>query len=123
LLHDDREVIYVGRAIDQPLAKRLYQHTYDRLNGRWNRFSWFGVSSVNEDGTLVPPSAFEVEPADLIAAFEALLIEGLEPRQNRKRGADFRAVEYIQVRDPQIWQRQMTELVQRFAAMANEDNR
>jgi hypothetical protein len=121
LLHDDREVVYVGRAIDQPLGKRLHQHTFDRLNGRWNRFSWFGLSSVTEDGTLVPPFAIMAQPAVLIAAFEALLIEGLEPRQNRKRGDDFRAVEYIQVKDPQIRQKQMSELVKRFEAMASNE--
>jgi hypothetical protein len=33
---------------------------------------------------------------------EALLIEGLEPPQNRKRGDDFRAKEFIQAEDPRI---------------------
>lgn len=38
-LHDNQGVVYVGRAIDQPIGKRLQQHTVDRLNGRWDRFS------------------------------------------------------------------------------------
>jgi hypothetical protein len=42
---------YVGRVTDQLLGRRLYQHTVDRLNGRWNRFSWFGVYLVNPDAT------------------------------------------------------------------------
>jgi hypothetical protein len=33
---------------------------------------------------------------------EALLIEALEPRQNRKRGDSFKAVEYLQIEDPRI---------------------
>jgi hypothetical protein len=33
---------------------------------------------------------------------EAILIEALEPRQNRKRGDDLAAVEYIQKVDPEI---------------------
>jgi hypothetical protein len=33
---------------------------------------------------------------------EAVLIEGLEPRQNRKRGDDFQAVEFLQAEDPQL---------------------
>jgi hypothetical protein len=38
----------------------------------------------------------------LIPALEAILIEALEPRQNRKRGDDLAAVEYIQKGDPEI---------------------
>jgi hypothetical protein len=33
---------------------------------------------------------------------EALLIEGLEPPQNRRRGDDFRAVEYLQAEDREL---------------------
>jgi hypothetical protein len=33
---------------------------------------------------------------------EALLIEGLEPPQNRKRGDDFSAVEYLQAENPKL---------------------
>ena len=32
-----------------------------------------------------------------VGTMEALLIEGLEPRQNRKREDGFNAIEYIQV--------------------------
>lgn len=46
LLHDGSKVVYVGRTTDQPLGVRLKQHTSDRLNGRWDRFSWFGVFLV-----------------------------------------------------------------------------
>lgn len=33
---------------------------------------------------------------------EALLIEGLEPPQNRRRGDDFDGVEYLQAEDQRI---------------------
>ncbi|HEX8339918.1 MAG TPA: hypothetical protein VF624_03320, partial [Tepidisphaeraceae bacterium] len=49
-------------------------------------------------GTL--PANFDA--AKLIPALEAILIESLEPRQNRKRGDDLAAVEYIQRVDPEI---------------------
>jgi len=102
LLHHDRSVVYVGRTTDQPLGRRLAQHTADRLDGRWDRFSWFGVYSVDENGSLqtVDEPSFTLE--SLIVTMEALLIEGLEPPQNRKRGDDFRAIEYLQVEDPAI---------------------
>lgn len=105
LLHDVREVIYVGRTTSGALGKRLSDHTKDKLRSRWNRFSWFGFRPVGEDGKLGSkidefPSAFRME--NLIALVEAILIESLEPRQNKKAGDDFRATEYRQVRDPVI---------------------
>jgi len=101
LLYDGREVIYVGRTTDRPLGKRLYEHTIDRMSARWDRFSWFGLLPVSDSGTLGPlPDTFDA--AKLIPALEAILIEALEPRQNRKRGDDLAAVEYIQKVDPEI---------------------
>lgn len=102
LLHDGRSVTYVGRTTDQPLGIRLRQHTKDRLNGRWDRFSWFGIYPVMATGVLDlrHPGKFTV--GNLIATMEALLIEGLEPPQNRRGGDDFRAIEFLQVSDPEI---------------------
>lgn len=103
LLHDGRSVIYVGRTTDQPLGIRLRQHTIDRLNGRWDRFSWFGIYPVDEiSGVLKTEAVPQFDLPMLIATMEALLIEGLEPPQNRKRGDDFRAVEFLQVQDPDL---------------------
>ena len=39
----------------------------------------------------------QLSAESLIGTMEALLIEGLEPRQNRKREAGFNAIEYLQV--------------------------
>lgn len=104
LLYDGREVIYVGRATERPLGRRLYEHTLDRLSSRWDRFSWFGVLPVSDDGKLgAMPESFV--GSTIIPALEALLIEALEPRQNRKRGDDLAAVEYIQRADPEIQKR------------------
>jgi len=101
LLYDGREVIYIGRSADRPLGRRLYEHTRDRLAVRWDRFSWFGLRPVSEKAELGEiPVSFDSNK--LIPALEAILIEALEPRQNRKRGDDLAAVEYIQKEDPQI---------------------
>jgi len=101
LLYDGREIIYVGRATDRPLGKRLYEHTLDRFSARWDRFSWFGVLPVSDDGKLgVLQDTFP--SSKLLPALEAILVEALEPRQNRKRGDDLAAVEYIQQEDPEI---------------------
>ena len=45
----------------------------------------------------------------MIPALEAILIEALEPRQNRKRGDDLSAVEYIQREDPEIQKKRVKE--------------
>ena len=111
LLYDGREVVYVGRTTDQPLGLRLRQHTADRLNGRWGRFSWFGVYPVKESGTLATDAVGLYDLTMLIVTMEALLIEGLEPRQNRKRGDEFRAVEFLQIEDPQIQKNQILDLM------------
>jgi HB1, ASXL, restriction endonuclease HTH domain len=111
LLHDGRAVVYVGRTTDQTLGGRLRQHTIDRLNGRWDRFSWFGVYPVSESGELNTAAVENYNLDMLIVTMEALLIEGLEPPQNRKRGDDFRAVEFLQVEDPSIQKAQILQLI------------
>lgn len=101
LLYDGREVIYVGRTTDRPLGRRLNEHTRDRLATRWDRFSWFGLCPVSNTGKLGPlPENYSANL--LIPTLEAILIEAVEPRQNRKRGDDFAAVEFIQKEDPAI---------------------
>jgi len=116
LLYDGRDVVYVGRTTDQPLGVRLRQHVSDRLNGRWDRFSWFGVYPVAESGALDVAAVGPYDLTMLIATMEALLIEGLEPPQNRKRGDDFRAVEFLQVEDPAIQKTQILNLMDQLKA-------
>jgi hypothetical protein len=106
ILYDHHTVVYVGRSVDRPMGRRLYEHTIDRLGSRWNRFSWFGLLSVTDHGTLIE-SPLKVTLPSLIATLEALLIEALEPPQNRKRGDDFTVMEYIQDVDPEIREREL----------------
>jgi len=101
LLYDGREIIYIGRSTDRPLGRRLYEHNSDRLAVRWDRFSWFGLLPVSETGK-PGELPLQYDSAKIIPALEAILIEALEPRQNRKRGDDLSAVEYIQCEDPSI---------------------
>lgn len=113
LLHDTQGVLYVGKAHPGPLGQRLWQHTFDRLGGRWTRFSWFGLFPATEDGTLQAGSALPVNSSEtLILTLEAILIEALEPRQNRKRGdTSFEDVEFLQSEDPNL------ELKRKFAIL------
>lgn len=103
LLHDSRETVYVGQAIEQPLGKRLKDHTSDRLAGRWDRFSWFGFYPVTEDAKLNLTAKFkEFTIQNLGDILEAILIESIEPRQNRKQGNSFTGIEYLQQEAPEI---------------------
>jgi HB1, ASXL, restriction endonuclease HTH domain len=106
ILYDHHTVVYVGRSIDRPLGKRLFEHTVDRLGSRWNRFSWFGLLDVTQEGDL-RETGLSTSLASLVATLEALLIETLEPPQNRKRGDDFSAIEYIQDIDPELKEREI----------------
>jgi len=111
LLYDGREIIYVGRSTERPLGRRLYEHTMDRLATRWDRFSWFGVLPVSANGALGKmPDNFN--STNLLPALEAILIEALEPRQNRKRGDDLSSVEFIQRPDPEIQKKIVMQTVE-----------
>ena len=113
LLYDGREVIYAGRTTDSSLGKRLFDHTNDRLSSRWDRFSWFGLLPISESGQIgALPDSYPA--AKLIPAFEAVLIEALEPRQNRKRGDDLSSVEFLQVIDPEIEKRRVKALIDKL---------
>jgi hypothetical protein len=114
-------VIYVGRTTDQPLGTRLFQHTFDRLNTRWDRFSWFGLWPVTPDGKLEPANFKDLNANLIIATMEALLIEGLEPPQNRKRGDEFRAVEYIQSENPKIRKKRMAAMLAELQDKIDEE--
>lgn len=75
LLHDRDRVVYVGRA-DDTLFARVRAHTVDRLSGRWDRFSWFGLRAVQDNGQLAPIASDWTHHV-VIETLEALLIESL----------------------------------------------
>lgn len=106
ILYDQHTVVYVGRTIDQPIGKRLSQHTTGRFGSRWNRFSWFGLLGVTDAGNL-KETVLNVSLASLIATLEALLIEALEPPQNRQRGDNFSEIEFIQDIDPELKEKEV----------------
>jgi transcriptional regulator with XRE-family HTH domain len=92
VLYDGSRSIYVGKAFERRMGPRLFDHTRDRLTGRWNRFSWFGVRGVRDDGQLTDLPKSELGLSSLIATMEALLIEGLEPlRTDVKERASMRS--------------------------------
>ncbi|MFC7959667.1 GIY-YIG nuclease family protein [Rhodococcoides kroppenstedtii] len=102
LLYDGNKIVYVGRVTEPRMGARLREHTRDRHKSRWDRFSWFGVRSVDDPGRLAPVCTESISIKTLIATMEALLIEGLEPPQNRRQDDGFNAVEFTQMTDPKV---------------------
>lgn len=109
ILYDRHTVVYVGRSIE--LGKRLYQHTIGRLNSRWDRFSWFGLLGVANDGKLEEATT-DTSLDSLLATLEAVLIEALEPPQNRQQGENFAGIEYIQDDDPELQRKKHRKFIQ-----------
>lgn len=106
LLYDHHTPIYVGRSTEQTIGQRLFQHTLGRLAGRWNRFSWFGMLKPTNDGMLTETN-LSVSESTITSAFEALLIEALEPHQNRRQGDGFAGLEHVQEIDPESKNKQL----------------
>jgi len=98
LLHDARGTIYVGQTASLGLGRRIARHHFGRLASRWKWFSWFGLRPVDNRGNLGDPAA-TTTTAQLIDLMEALLIETIEPRQNRQAGQGM-GDEYLQADDP-----------------------
>ena len=111
LLHDGKVGVYVGRTTDRALGQRLYEHNFDRLNGRWDRFSWFGLRKVTQNGNLSDIENASPSAEQIIADFEAILIESLEPPLNRKRGDDLSAIEFIQTQDPELKKKEQEKFI------------
>ena len=89
----------------------------NRLRSRWDRFSWFGLSPVdkraaNESQGIGNVSGQSGATKAIIDVMEAVLIEAIEPRQNRRQGDYFRGLEYLQVEDPQVAKKKLIQALQ-----------
>lgn len=121
LLHDSRETVYIGQAIKRTLGVRLREHTLDRLSGRWNRFSWFGFYPIDENGKLITDIKFDNLTVEQIGdLLEAILIESIEPRQNRRQGNLFFGLEYLQQEAPELKEKQMKQTIQAMVEKFNQ---
>lgn len=117
LLHDRDRVVYVGRASDS-LFTRLQAHTGNRLAGRWDRFSWFGLRPVDPESGKLLNAVDTCSQKLVVETLEALLMESLEPPLNRRRGDGLETFEYYQVPDPDIENRRRKEVLNLLARHA-----
>jgi hypothetical protein len=83
------------------IFKRLKQHRRDHLRNRWSLFSWFGFFKVGVNNELlVKDRTKELKKIltleDSLNELEAILIQVLEPRLNRRGPNWIKAEEYLQ---------------------------
>ncbi len=91
VLYDDAfNLIYLGQAgrgKGHKLFDRLKSHRTDRLADRWSRFSWFGIRRVLDSYALSKEKlAANVPIPTVLDHVEAVLIETIEPPNNRQGG-------------------------------------
>ena len=84
ILYGNHGPIYVGLTKKRGLGNRLKDHLFDDLQGKWDRFSWFGFRIVlkgkNDKGLCEFKKLAEVgigKPGAMIADVEALLIRAM----------------------------------------------
>ena len=97
MLFKDYDMIYVGIAAKESIAKRLKHHTKDRHSTCWNRFSWFSFDGVNQNGTIHKVNKFSVGIDDVAKAVEAIVIEGVDPHRNGRGGDYLKGRKYTQI--------------------------
>lgn len=88
VLHSEFRAVYVGRAFGETssIGARLKAHRTDRLSGRWDMFSWYGVSRPRfGDRNVRAPGGEHLEAEDVVNALEALAILITDPPLNRRR--------------------------------------
>ncbi len=95
VLYEWPNVIYVGRTTDSGLYDRLYDHTRHERRKWFDRFSWFGLHSVDTNQELVS-NRDSLDMDEAIKAMETILIKILSPPFNDK-GGDHLGPRYSQV--------------------------
>jgi hypothetical protein len=86
VLYKDFKIIYVGKADDRGIGKRLIEHGKGRLKRRWDSFSWFGVSAFDQKGQPVLRKSSTSSRAETIRSLELLAILVSDSPLNRQEG-------------------------------------
>ncbi len=92
VLYEGYEPVYVGQAgikASASIGNRLKAHTRDPFQDRWNRFSWYGICTINTTNGIVKDAAKQatVKPDQIISDLEAIAIYISDPPYNKKAGS------------------------------------
>lgn len=117
VLYQWPQVNYVGRAASGSLFQRLKRHDTDPGKGLWDRFSWFGLREVDDDGQLQERGQLSI--AEEITMMEALLISVLTPPHNNK-GGDGMGTQYFQVPDAMVEEREQRILARTLSQLLHK---
>ena len=87
-LYRGHEMVYVGQTGSgkQRLFRRLNKHRKDRLSGRWDRFSWFGLCYPMKSKLSTPNKRMRSALPVTLNQMEAILLAAAEPTLNRQGG-------------------------------------
>lgn len=114
LLHSWQSTVYIGKTTAQAggLIQRLKHHQgRQSWSAKWERFSWFGLRKVSEDGTMLDgPNTASKEIVS--ALMEAVLIETLRPSFNQQQG-NYMGTMYSQAIAPRIARDRAQETLRR----------
>ena len=97
ILYQREQAVYVGKTESDALIDRLRAHRKGKKWGRWDRFSWFGLRSVNEETGKLRDMEEGQQIGSITDVGESLLIEVLLPYLNNQSGNCMGEM-YVQVR-------------------------
>ena len=98
VLYERGKVVYVGKTERNRLIERLKEHKKGKKWGRWDRFSWYGIRTVDEESGELEDVKKGTINSSLVDVVESVLIEVLEPYLNNQKGKCTGEM-YIQVRE------------------------
>lgn len=113
ILYDDYGPSYVGLTRQQGLGKRLKDHRSDHLEGKWDRFSWFGFKDIGaaQANGILSLLDFQGELTEnthtTIGDLEALLIRAIGPKSNTA---------WMQFKDASEWTQIKYEETEKYLA-------
>lgn len=85
-LYDNFRIVYVGKADDRGIGRRLTEHCKDRFRKRWDSFSWFGVQDFDKRGKPRPYKSVRSTQREAIRSLELLAILMSDAPLNRQQG-------------------------------------
>lgn len=97
ILYERERAVYVGKTESDALFDRLRSHRKGKKWGRWDRFSWFGLRSIDQETGELQDLEQRQETGSITDVGESLLIEVLLPYLNNQSGNCMGEM-YVQVR-------------------------
>jgi hypothetical protein len=95
-LHLNNETVtYIGQTGERTLGECLFDHTRGRINGHFEKFSFYGFRPVLDDGTFGSlPEKADIQ--EVMASMLSALVEVANPKANRRYFDKFSQLEFAQ---------------------------